>query len=269
MLRSDFSMPAPLLSLIFVNYQSAGTLARAISSWMAPPQDFLFEIIVVNNDVRENAEINVLGTWENVRVENVGCNRGFGAGCNRGAALARGEWLFFLNPDTQYLAGTLTSLLPIFAAYPKSLGGVRLLTPDGAAERWSSGPFPTLSMLIGNHLWGIPRQASWERPTFSELDWVSGAALVASRTAFQELGGFDENYFLYFEDVDLAKRAKKLGIPVWYWPQLTVQHLGGGSHQNQKRQKQAYYQSEQYYFEKYRPHWEQSCLRWLHRLIFS
>ncbi|TXG77154.1 glycosyltransferase [Candidatus Dojkabacteria bacterium] len=267
--RSNSLMSAPLLSLIFVNYQSSSFLMKAIDSWRKPLKDIPFEVIIVNNDVEEQAQIAELARQEGVRVEQMGYNSGFGAASNRGAAIARGTWFFFLNPDTQYASGDGSSLLPIFAAYPRSFGGIKLQTPAGVTEAWSSGQFPTFGTLVGNHLWGALKRVSWERPTFTEIDWVSGAALLASRAAFEELGGFDEKYFLYFEDVDLAKRARKREIPVWYSPTLTVQHVGGGSHADHRVQKQSYYQSEQLYFEKYRPTWEKICLRYIQQLFFS
>lgn len=262
-------MPTPLLSLLFVNYRSVSLLKQAIASWESPLKDFQYEIIVVNNDPDENEAIEKLALPGKVIVKNLGKNIGFGAANNVAATLAQGEWLFLLNPDTEYAAGSIEGLLPVLDAYPDSLGGVCLIDGRGKEEPWSGGRFPTLWKLARHHLAGIPSQALWNQSKFVETDWVSGAALLISRENFKRLDGFDENFFLYFEDVDLARRAKQNGLMVWRSPALTVRHRGGASHSEHSQQKQIYYQSEQRYFSKHRPAFEAHCFHWLQKIFFS
>lgn len=262
-------MPTPLLSLLFVNYRSVSLLKQAIASWELPLKDFQYEIIVVNNDPDENEAIENLALSGKVVVKNIGKNIGFGAANNVAATLAQGEWLFLLNPDTEYVAGSIEELLPVLEAYPDSLGGVCLVNDSGKEEMWSGGYFPTLWKLLQYHLMGPPSQAPWNQSKFVETDWVSGAALLISRENFRQLNGFDESFFLYFEDVDLAWRAKQSGLMVWRSPVLTVCHRSGASHSEQSQQKRVYYESEQRYFSKHRPVFEAYCFGWLRKIFFS
>ncbi len=261
-------MPTPLFSLLFVNYRSAHLLKQAITSWERPLEDIPYEVVVVNNDPSENEAIAALASTK-VKIENLNENVGFGKANNRGALLAEGEWLFLLNPDTEYKGGSIEALFPVLDAYPHSLGGIRLVDEEGKNEVWSGGDFPTLRRLIQHHLFGIPKRGLWNQPVFTETDWVSGAALLITRESFKKLGGFDEEFFLYFEDVDLAKRAKKKGLSVWRSPVITVGHKGGASHGEQKKQKQSYYASERRYFLKHRPWFEARSFLFLQRIFFS
>ncbi len=262
-------MPTPLLSLLFVNYRSASLLKQAIASWESPLKHFQYEIIVVNNDRDENEAIEKLTLPGKVTVKNLDKNIGFGAANNVAATLAQGEWLFLLNPDTEYATGSIEALLPVLEAYPDSLGGVCLVDDLGKEEMWSGGHFPTLWKLVCHHLVGAPSQAPWNQSKFVETDWVSGAALLISRENFKRLNGFDEGFFLYFEDVDLARRAKQNGLRVWRSPVLTVRHRSGASHSERSQQKQAYYESELRYFSKHRPTFEAYCFNWLQKIFFS
>lgn len=262
-------MPTPLFSLLFVNYQSATLLKRAIASWEGALENVSHEIIVINNDPKEASAVNALAEGDKVIVKNLSENVGFGAANNRAAAMAKGQWLFLLNPDTEYEGGSIEGLIPVLESYPESLGGVCLIDGDGKGEVWSGGKFPTLWQLVRHRLFGTPLRPLWNEPTFTETDWVSGAALIVSRSSFEKLGGFDEDFFLYFEDVDLAKRAKQSGMSVWRSPALTVRHQGGASHNEHSKQKQVYYKSEYRYFFKHRSLLEARCFWWLQKIFFS
>lgn len=258
----------PRFSLIFVNYQSAGLLKRALASWEQHDRTTSFEFILVNNDRSEAEQIAQLAEQYGAKVVTPEQNFGFGEACNRGAAVARGQWLFFLNPDTEYLEGSLTVLEEAFAQTPRSLGGIRLVNREGKPEMWSGGLFPTFGRLLLARLPGYPRAPLWEQVNYTHTDWVSGAGLVIPKPLFLELGGFDCHYFLYFEDIDLAYRLKQSGGVVWRTPRLTVLHVGGGSQPGERRQKQAYYTSQRRYFARHRPRWEAYLLTQLHRLIY-
>lgn len=262
-------MTQPRFSLIFVNYRSAKLLEQALLSWQRSDLGVSVEYILVNNDVMETEVIRVLGEHFGARTVLLEANHGFGEACNRGVAVAEGEYCFFLNPDTEYVSGHLTELEPLFTRYPNSLGGVHLIDATGRSEAWSAGAFPTFFRLVQYHLLGRPWSPAWKEQAVSFPDWVSGAALVIPRTVFQRLGGFDRDFFLYFEDVDLAHRLRQSGGRVWRNPTFTVRHLGGGSQPKVSEQKQAYYESQQRYFAKYRPRWEHMVLRTLQKLFFS
>lgn len=261
-------MSPPFFSLIVVNYQSAKLLERFLQSWAEPLRTISYEIIIVNNDTRETEVLRELAlVHPSVTVQELGENRGFARASNAGAVIARGTYLCFLNPDTEYIDGSLPALETVLAMYPRSLGGVRLIDGRGNNEAWSAGPFPTLWRLMWQNCFGPPRQPVWEATDFALTDWVSGAALIMPRVIFEELGGFDDHFFLYFEDVDLARRARSRGILTWRSPLLTIQHKGGGSHTGAALQKQAYYESQRRYFAKHRGQLETTLLTLAQRLF--
>ena len=152
-------------------------------------------------------------------------NEGFGAANNRGAREAHGELLLFLNNDTVVCAEILPQIESYFAGSPLcGAAGLELLNADGTVQ-YSTGRFPTVWTE-----WRMSRRHTLYTRDDSVLrDWVSGAALVVRRTVFEEVGGFDERYFMYFEDVDLCERICRAGHEIHYIPGVRVEHLGGGS----------------------------------------
>lgn len=259
-------MSTPRFSLIFVNFQSSHQLEQALLSWQQATHGVATEYIVVNNDSTEENEVDHIVREQQARVIHLGSNFGFGKACNEGARLARGSFLFFLNPDTRYASGSLASLEAVFVAHPRSIGGIRLITPGSVEEPWSAGRFPSFWRLLWKQLFGKPWHPVWQARQFRHADWVSGAALALPKSLFDELGGFDEQYFLYFEDVDLCRRAVDRGATVWRFPFLTAIHQGGASHASRSVQKDYYYASQRRYFERYRPHWEAVLVRLFQRI---
>jgi GT2 family glycosyltransferase len=135
-----------------------------------------------------------------------------------------------LNPDVTVPAGFLDAVLEVVAdtgrAEPYAgVIGLRLCNPDGSLQG-SCGRFPTL----GSTLRGLLRRRAWRKCVAlrlqerQQVDWVTGGCLLVRRACFEELGGLDESFFLYYEDVDFCRRAKLAGWQVWYEPRLTVTH---------------------------------------------
>lgn len=261
-------MTPPRFSFIFVNYQSSRELESSIISWQAAAKGIESEFIIVNNDPLEEAAVGRIASLRQAKLRQMGANFGFGKACNEGAKLAEGRLLFFLNPDTRYRGGSLASLEAVAAAHPRSIGGIRLISPDGSKEPWSAGHFPTLGRLICKWCFGAPFRPVWEARHFRLTDWVSGAALVLPKAVFEELGGFDERYFLYFEDVDLCRRAVERGMAVWRFPFLVAEHRGGASHASRASQKAFYYESQERYFAQHQPRLEAAIFKWL-RILFQ
>jgi GT2 family glycosyltransferase len=152
-------------------------------------------------------------------------NAGFGAANNRGAWASHGDLLLFLNNDTLVHTEILPQIESYFAESPScGAAGLQLLNPDGTLQ-YSTGKFPTVWSE-----WRMSRRHNlYKRRDSVRRDWVSGAALVVRRTVFEEVGGFDERYFMYFEDVDLCARISRAGHEIHYIPVVRVEHLGGGS----------------------------------------
>lgn len=262
-------MTKPLFSIIFVNYQSAEKLRQALCSLKMPLKDIPHEIRIINNDVHEQTAIDELGLEYGILVEHLTANYGFARANNIGAKKATGDILLFLNPDTLWVRGSFHSLAACIKSQGKALIGLRLLSEEGKDEAWSCGAFPSLPGLfwrkIKTHLVRMP----WENALFTQVDWVSGAGLALSKKVFDTLGGFDETFFLYYEDVDLSFRAEQAGVPTFRFPFLVFRHGRGQSHTSKKEMKQAYFKGQLLYFEKHRSLIEYKILTFLQRGLKS
>lgn len=238
------------LSIIIVNYQSEQYLQKCLKSLYACDLGIDFEIVVVNNDKKETlAEIKK--KFPTVILINSPQNNGFGMACNLGVKKSQGDLLFFLNPDTEIL----DSLKPIVEAFEKNpeVGaiGPKLLGENGKVQAWSTGVEISLPDLIRNNL-GLSRSKKiWESPVAKETAWISGAALFVSRENFFKAGGFDEKFFMYFEDNDLCRRIRKMGKKLRYFPEVAIRHLGGKSTRDPQKQKAYFFASQDYYFQKH------------------
>ncbi|HAR99610.1 MAG: glycosyl transferase family 2 [Candidatus Moranbacteria bacterium GW2011_GWC2_37_73] len=236
------------VSIIITNYKSERHLSRCIQALQSRSDGSLFEIIIINNDT---APITSILPIENIRLIENGINEGFAKACNRGAKIAKGGILFFLNPDTELIKGNITDLLA--ALENKSVGIVapQLTIPSGEIQKWSAGYEINLCNTIKNNLGFIKGKNLWEQNNIIEADWVSGAAFLIKKTLFDEISGFDENFFMYFEDVDLCRRVKEKNLSILVLPLIQVLHIGGQSFQNSACKKKYYYASQDYYFKKH------------------
>lgn len=253
----------PELSLIFVNYRSAHALSRSIRSVSSDLDSGFAEGIVVNNDLNEEEVVRKLCDRFGLRMVRMAGNSGFGAASNRGAELARADILGFVNPDTELIRGSLRDIVRFFRL-EKGVGivGVALVDRFGVSERWSVGATASLFTMIINNFGirsGMPRKAKYPYRT----GFVSGAAMFVEKSLFSALGGFDERFFLYFEDMDLCVRARAAGASVISVPSPVFRHLSGQSHKSSESMKREFYKSQDLYFGKHRPAWESSVLKFL------
>ena len=166
-------------------------------------------------------------------------NLGFGAGCNLGVAATTADAIFLVNPDARLLPGATKRLRHALAGNPR-FGAVAPKIIDPAAEYRSTagGAEPSLRSLIGHYL--LLGRVPWVRRFFrpfhladgdvaSQTDWVSGGAMMVRRAAYDAVGGFDERWFMYMEDLDLCRRIRAAGWTVGYVPEAVVEHGIGGS----------------------------------------
>jgi len=251
----------PHTSLIFVNYRSARYLAGALESLFSFERETdLFEVIVVNNDASESQELRELRRRLPFLLVESGENSGFGSGNNRGSFLARGKILGFINPDVLWTGVHLRKIARFFDEKAKVVVlGMALLGEDKRPEAWSAGMEPSLSTLFRNNLFPA-KQAFLGNETVSFPDWVSGAGLFVRAELFSAIGGFDERFFLYFEDVDLCAEVRKRGFLVARHPSFTLIHLRGKSSHSDRFQKKHFYVSQKQYFAKRRSRWESRAL---------
>lgn len=263
------------LSVIIVNYKSEKYLERCLSSlYRAVGDRISLEVIVVNNYPEETLE-QVKISFPEVKIIVNPKNSGFGGGNNLGAQKALGEYLWLLNPDTEIIEGSPAQILSKLKSQP-DLGaiGACLITEDRKIQEWSTGTEINLWNLIKNNLGFLSSRKIWESQNERECAWVAGTSLFLSKKLFLEIGGFDENIFMYFEDVDLCRRIRQNGKKIVYYPTLKILHKCGASwegytKENKRRQKQNYYNSMIYYFKKHRPYVEYLVVKTLRRLFFS
>lgn len=168
-------------------------------------------------------------------------NAGFSAANNRAVKDATEQYLFFLNPDTEIQDGTIENLVARIDSDPE-IGAVGPMNigPDGEVQ-FSCRTFPGYSTILAHRYSLLTRlfpnnrfssgylQTTRDHSQAAEVDWVSGAALLMRRSDFERLGGFDEAFFLYSEDVDLCYRLHHMGRRIYYEPAARIQHSIGGS----------------------------------------
>jgi len=241
------------ISFIIVNYNTRHCLEKCIISLLNNVKNAKFEIIVVNNEEKEISDIikdaNVI---PGLCVIEINENVGFGRACNVGAKKATGEILCFLNPDAEVISKNINKIIEEIDN-DSSVGviGPRIMEKSGAVQPWSAGRELTFVDLMRNNL-GFPKSKKiWECDEKQHVDWVTGAALFSRKETFHEIEGFDENFFLYFEDIDLCKRVRVSGKKVVHFPHFQIIHAGGESMSSEKKQKEYYYASQDYYFKKH------------------
>jgi GT2 family glycosyltransferase len=202
--------------------------------------------------------------WEIIVVDNDKENLGYGGGCNKGATFAKGKYLLFLNPDTEVLPGALERMVAFMEENPEvGVLGPRLYTNRNKDKQLSFSRFPGLwtgvfSFSPIRSIW--PNNPGWHKYSYLnlvdtktplEVEAVSGAALMVRRNIFEQVGGFDRNFFLFFEENDLCRRIQKLGHKIMFLPQAEIIHWGSKSMADFSRRDEVFRQSRAYFFKKH------------------
>ncbi|GAB7190128.1 hypothetical protein NUM3379_08340 [Kineococcus sp. NUM-3379] len=242
------------LSVIVVTYNAPEWVERCLTALTGPGAPRCSaEVVVVDNASAEPTR-QVLARWSDrgdtpVRVHLSEENIGFGRACNLGVRLSSGEHVVLLNPDAEVLPGSLDALLAFHREDPRrGLVGGRTLNPDGTADSRSCWGEPTLwswfcsatglsAVFRRSTLFDPESLGSWQRDSVREVDVVTGCLLLTSRRTWDELGGFDPDYFMYSEDADLSRRARDLGYHPAITPEAAIIHEWGASSTRLGRQR--------------------------------
>lgn len=230
----------PRVSIIIVSWNGRDLLARCLAS-LAHHVRTPYECIVVDNSSTDGTPDFIAKRFPTVRLIRNTTNRGFSAANNQGAGLATGQVLFFLNADTEAINDPLPALL-VELEREATIGAVgpRLLNSDRSAQysvrrfpRWSDQVVTLLKLrhvLRQTRVMSRYRNDSVHQATAAiAVDEVMGAAVMLRRRTFKELGGWDEGYWIWFEDVDLCQRLNRLHKKVLYAPTAQIIHHGGSS----------------------------------------
>lgn len=224
------------VSIVFVNYKTSHLILDSVKSIIENTEKISYEIIIVDNDSEKNLEKNFshLNLQDSLlRIVYLDKNFGFGAGNNAGAKIANGKYLFFLNPDTVLINNAIKILFDFMEITPKAgaCGGnlyninhqpifsFRKVLPG---VRWE---FQELS----NHIFNSPFQPIKRfhnvnnRPI--KVGYITGADLMVKAEIFNKCGGFDEDFFMYWDDVELCRRIKQLGYEIFNVPEAKIIHL--------------------------------------------
>ncbi len=270
----------PQLSVIVVNWNVRELLRACLTSvrrelevaGLGVPANA--EVIVVDN-ASTDGSVEMLRTdfpW--VRLLANASNTGFGAASNQGLDLSGGRLAMFLNPDTELRPGAIARLLA-FMDQREQAGcvGPLLLNPDGSVQP-SRRSFPRVSTafvestVLQRYLGGLPLLRSFYRADTSEdqpqqVDWIVGACMLVRRSALDQVGGFDERFFMYSEEMDLCYRLRQAGFEVWFVPDAAVvHHEGASSAQDLFRRNINFHESRYRFFRKHHGAPAAIALRW-------
>jgi GT2 family glycosyltransferase len=225
----------PVVSFVTVNYKTPHFIRQLLQGVQDAKFTFPFEYFLVDNDSHD-------GVLEMVRKEfpwataiDAGYNSGFAVGNNLGITRSSGKYIVPLNPDLTVFPGEMEKWIAWMDAHPEvGISGPRIFSPDGTDQdscyrfhslmtpvyrRTPLGKLPWAKRAIENLL-----MKGMDRTKEQEVDWVLGAALCVRREVFEKIGGFDERFFMYFEDEDWCRRAWEKGFRVAYTPVASFTH---------------------------------------------
>lgn len=252
----------PQLAAILVNYNAGPDLRAALDSIAADFAGVLWEGIVIDNASSDGSGDAARGYGANVTVIRNAANVGFGRGVNQGLAATSAPLVLIINPDCRLAPGSTGLMKAELDVHERcALVGPRILDPDGTEQGSARGDPDMLTGLFGRtsrlrHLlpW-LPVSkrnvvaGSPDSGSSRVVDWVSGACMLARRDALVRVGGFDERYFLYWEDADLCRRLRAHGFEIRYVPAATAIHRVGQSSRTARASSvRAFHQSAYLYY---------------------
>ncbi len=239
-------MKAIPVSAVYVSWCDTDVIVRSLARLAdVAGDDEALDVIVVVNEAGAGAADAIKTAWPGAMVISNADNRGFGPACNQGAAVASGDILLFLNPDTLAETGAVDEVRRAFDEHPQTVAVAPRLIDHGSAggedqRLFQLRRFPTLGadvrelllfdrVVPGNHPKRHSRYLDEDRDRPFEVEQAAAAALAVRREAFEAIGGFDERFWpAYWEDVDLCLRLREHG-PIEYWPAARIVHVGGES----------------------------------------
>jgi GT2 family glycosyltransferase len=259
----------PLVSILIINYNTPTLVydcLASISQFLTVP----YEVIIVdNNSPDAKVDPEKVASFKSCRAIMASTNKGFGGGNNIGAAAAVGDLLWLLNSDTLLIDSSINGMIEEFAAQ-KEIG---LATPLLFNDKELTHIQPDFYANFQNLPRLISRQARAPlslTSTWFKTDVIVGASILLRRDLYQQLGGFDERFFMFMEDDDFCYRLKQTGLKVAVYTRARIVHLQGKSISTSKRRKDLYYTSMNYFWRKHYgiiPELLMRLIRWPYRVL--
>lgn len=226
------------ISVIIVSYNTKHLTERCLASLVRSLKisKLTWEIILVDNVSTDGTREMLKKKFPKVRTIFNRTNVGFGRANNQGIRVATGDYVLLLNSDTIVLDNAIGKLVSFGRQHPNAFIGPKLLNPDKTPQT-SCGPFFSLPVVFaalflkGDYI-GLTR---WSPHRTQKVDWVSGACILAPRKLFLQDLLFDEQIFMYMEEIDLLMRAKAKGYPTYFYPRSLIVHLGAASSTNKRK----------------------------------
>lgn len=221
------------LSIVIPSFNTKKLLQECLDSIEKNRGKLSIEVIVVDNGSTDSTVDYLKKASKDKRIQIIllDQNWGFARAVNRGIKKTRGEFILLLNSDTQVQKETLKKAVNFAQKHPKSIVGLQLVFPDGSIQP-SVFNFPSIKGAIQEFWLGEKDSYQKYTPLSSkpvEVDAVTGACMLISRKVTKKIGLFDEKYFFYFEDLDYCRRAKKMGLRVYYLPSVKIVHHHGAT----------------------------------------
>jgi len=228
------------ISVIIVNWNSADFVQKCVRSLDEHTRGVSMEIVVLDSGSFDGCGEMLAREFPRVRFIQSDKNLGFARGNNQAAKSAAGRFLVFLNPDTELRGPALDKLFEAAVSFPKAGAlGAHLLNSDGTLQTSCLQSFPTIANQVLDaellRKW-FPRSRLWGvAPLYAnvlvsvEVEGISGACLMTPRALFEQVGGFNEDYFMYYEDMDYCMKIHKAGWKNYYVPSAVIVHHGGKS----------------------------------------
>lgn len=219
------------LSVIIVTYNNQGTIKKCLDSVLKNTRGC--EVIMVDNYSEDGTMREVREIGSRVQVIASEKNLGFARGNNLGVKKSSGEYLVFLNPDTEVVEdGSLNKLVSDLKSHRQyGLIGPKITYPDGKVQTTVRN-LPTVGRVFSEYILGQKGSYDFYDPMCPDLcrvESVVGACMVISKELFETVGGFDERYFLYYEDLEICRQILNHGLEVGYQPRVVLKHKLGSS----------------------------------------
>ncbi|WP_379135432.1 glycosyltransferase family 2 protein [Paenibacillus sp. sgz500958] len=229
------------VSIIIVNYNTCRLTTDCLRSVYASETKYSYEIILIDNNSRDHSVETIRTEFPDITLIANQENTGFARANNQGMAAAQGRYILLLNSDTVVRTDTLETMISLMDRRPDlGASGCKLILPDGSLDKACRRGFPTPSASF-YYAFGFSAMFP-DRPRFNgyqlgyldpdaeyPVDSLVGAFMLVRRETVAEVGGLDENFFMYGEDLDWCYRIKEAGWGIYYYPRTSIVHLKGGS----------------------------------------